>query len=521
MKSLRLGRQYELVDKLAEEMVHSGRAQPDNITYSTVITCAKKARRFDRAIEWFERMYRAGVTPDEVTYSAALDVYARLGKVEEVVALYERARAEGWTPDAVAFSVLARMFGETGDYDGIRYVIQEMKDSGSEPNLVVYNTLLEALGRAGKPGLARSLFEEMTSLGLTPNEKTLTALAKIYGKARWSRDALQLWEQMKVNGWPVDRILYNTLLSMCADVGLEEEAEKLFGEMTAPDSFSYTAMVNVYASAGRADKAREIFRQMLNSGVQPNVMSCTCLIQCLGRARKIEDAVEAFDLAMVNGVQPDDRLSGCLLSILGFCQPAQAPAVLARLNKANPGLVRVIRLLGNAAAGFEEVSAELRDVLGGTVTDARRPFCNCLIDVCVSQGFPANRAQELFHLGKLYGLYPGLHEKRKEEWLLNVRSLSVGAAHEAIRDWTESIRRSLKEEEQSLPEVFVVETGAGTHKFSQGLAAAVAAHVTALGAPFRRDDETRRGCFVASREDLIRWIATKEDPVATQLEKSI
>jgi len=113
MKSLRQGKQYELVERLAREMLDL-KVKLDNVTYCTVITCLKKCRRFDWAIEWFVRMYRTGMMPDEVTDSAVLDVYAKLGKREEVVGLYERARAGGWKPDPVAFSVLAKMFGEAG-----------------------------------------------------------------------------------------------------------------------------------------------------------------------------------------------------------------------------------------------------------------------------------------------------------------------------------------------------------------------------------------------------------------------
>ncbi|KAI9112184.1 hypothetical protein K1719_016707 [Acacia pycnantha] len=59
-----------------------------------------------------------------------------------------------------------------------------------------------------------------------------------------AKDALELWERMRQNNWPVDFILYNTLLNMCADVGLVEEAETLFSDMKQsehcrPDSWSY------------------------------------------------------------------------------------------------------------------------------------------------------------------------------------------------------------------------------------------------------------------------------------------
>ncbi|XP_043695190.1 pentatricopeptide repeat-containing protein At5g46580, chloroplastic [Telopea speciosissima] len=516
MKSLRFGREYQLIEDLAHEMIDTG-LELDNITYSTIITCAKRCNRLDKAVEWFERMYKTGLMPDEITYSAVLDVYAKLGKVEEVLTLYERGRASGWKPDPVAFSVLGKMFGEAGDYDGIRYVLQEMKSVGVEPNLVVYNTLLEAMGKAGKPGLARSLFEEMVAAGLTPNEKTLTALVKIYGKARWSRDALQLWESMKSNSWPMDFILYNTLLSMCADLGLEKEAEKLFEDMKQseecrPDSWSYTAMLNIYGSGGKVERALELFEEMSESGVELNVMGCTCLIQCLGRAKKIDDLVRVFSVSIERGIEPDDRLCGCLLSVLSFCEKdEEVDKVLACLEKANSKLVAFVKQVEREEVSFDEIKEELRGILNEAVVEVRRPFVNCLIDVCRNRDLH-ERAHELLYLGTLYGLYPGLHNKTAQEWSLNLRSLSVGAAHTAFEEWMGAVSKGI-ERQEALPELFSAHTGAGTHKFAQGLASEFDSHLKKLAAPFRQSEE-KAGCFVATREDLISWFSSRVPSVA-------
>lgn len=517
MKSLRSARQYDLVESLARRMLDEN-TPLDNITYSTVITCLKKCQRYDAAIDWFERMYRTGVIPDEVTYSAVLDVYARLGRREEVVGLYERARAGGWNPDHVALSVLARMFGEAGDYDGIQYVIGEMKGSGVKPNVVVYNTLLEALGRAGKPGLARSLFEEMVLAGLAPNEKTLTALIKIYGKARWGKDALELWGRMRANSWPADFILYNTLLSMCADLGLEEEAEKLFKDMKKsggcrPDSWSYTAMINIYGSLGKAERALELFEEMIANGVEPNVMGCTCLIQCLAKAGRVGDAVRVFETSLARGIKPDDRLCGCLLSVVALCEPEEMESVLACLEKANPRLVGLVKMLGGEGTSFDEVRDEFRGILNEANVDTRRPFCNCLIDICRNRHYPSQRAHELLYLGTLFGLYPGLHKKTSEKWSLNLRSLSVGAANTAFEEWMKSLSSSVNNPEM-LPRSFSVHTGSGTHRFSQGLPVAFASYLKTLDVPFRRD-ELRSGSFVAAKEDVISWVQSRAAAVAT------
>ncbi|KAK9064359.1 hypothetical protein SSX86_015741 [Deinandra increscens subsp. villosa] len=511
MKSLRFGRQFQLIEDLAVEMIDNG-IPLDNITYSTIITCAKRSNLFDKAVEWFERMYKTGLMPDEVTYSAVLDVYAKLGKVEEVMSLYERGRASGWTPDAIAFAVLAKMFGEAGDYDGIRYVLQEMKSLEVKPNLVVFNTLLEAMGKAGKPGLARGLFEEMVAAGVSPDAKTLTSLVKIYGKARWARDALDLWQRMKSNGWPMDFILYNTLLSMCADLGLQEEAEKLFDDMKRsdnckPDSWSYTAMLNIYGSGGNVGKAMTLFDQMSKENVAINVMGCTCLIQCLGRAKRIDDLVMVFETSLIKGIRPDDRLCGCLLSVVSYCETGDdLDKVIDCLQEANPRLVSFVKLLEQKKLGFEKVKDEFKEILNNTEVEARRPFCNCLIDICRKRNLD-ERAHELLYLGTMYGLYPGLHTKTPDEWRLNVRSLSVGAAHTAFEEWVGTLSEMVNRQE-SLPELLSASTGAGTHKYSQGLANAFESQVNKLSAPFRQSEE-KPGVFVASREDIVSWVRSK------------
>uniref|UniRef100_A0ACD6A808 Uncharacterized protein n=1 Tax=Avena sativa TaxID=4498 RepID=A0ACD6A808_AVESA len=486
----------------------------DNITYSTLITAARRCRQFAKAVEWFERMYSPSpdapaVLPDEVTYSAVLDVYAQLGMKEEVLALFDRARGSGWKPDHVAFAVLAKMFGEAGDYDGIQLVFREMREVGVRPNIFVYNALLEALGKTGKPGLARSLFEEMVAQGVEPNARTHTALAKIYGRARWGRDALQLWDQMRAKKVPADSILCNTLLSMCADVGLVAEAEQLFGEMKdpklddvpKPDKWSYTAMINIYGSIKDADRALQLFVEMLEAGIEANIMSYTIVIQCLGKANRIRDAVEVLEAGLERGLRPDDRLCGCLLSVVALSTGDETELVLASLEKFNPNLVKLVRTLGDAQATTDEIKEELKAMLNGADSEVRRPYCNCLIDICHNHGLPPQRAGQLFRLAQGYGLYSKLHIRKDNEWLLDLRSLSIGAAKTAFDDWMSTLSDHAAAQGQPLPQSFNVFTGSSTHKFAQGLASAFAALLEEMAVPFR-PSESQVGSFVSSRDEV-------------------
>lgn len=270
-------------------------------------------------------------------------------------------------------------------------------------------------------------------------------------------------------------------------------------------------MLNIYGSGGNVDKAMKLFEEMSKLDVQLNVMGCTCLIQCLGRSKRINDLVRVFEFSIARGVKPDDRLCGCLLSVASYCEGEDLDKVFNCLKQANPKLVAFIKLLEEENTDFEAVKETFKSILNGTAVEARRPFCNCLIDICRKKNLQ-ERAHELLYMGTVYGLYPGLHTKTSDEWRLNVRSLSVGAAHTAFEEWVETLTK-IVERQEALPELLSANTGAGTHKFSQGLASSFSLHVQKLAAPFTQSEE-KAGLFVATREDIVSWVQSKAPSLA-------
>ncbi|CAN8255600.1 unnamed protein product [Cochlearia groenlandica] len=250
----------------------------------------------------------------------------------------------------------------------------------------------------------------------------------------------------------------------------------------------------------------KLFEEILEVGVQVNVMGCTCLVQCLGKAKRIDDLVYVFDLSVQRGFKPDDRLCGCLLSVMALCESSdEVEKVMVCLERANEKLVTFVKLIVEEETEFETVKEEFKKVIDETQVGSRRPFCNCLIDICRGKK-RHERAQELLYLGTVFGLYPGLHNKTIKEWSLDVRSLSVGAAETALEEWMRTLANIVSRKED-LPEVFSAQTGTETHRFSQGLASSFALHLQHLAAPFRQSDKA--GVFVATKEDLVAWLESK------------
>ncbi|XP_061342342.1 pentatricopeptide repeat-containing protein At4g38150-like [Gastrolobium bilobum] len=82
---------------------------------------------------------------------------------------------------------------------------------------------------------------------------------------------------------------------LCND-GLFQEALNFLGLMrkkvTIPGIVLYTAVVEGYTLAHKADDAKRIFRKMQSSGISPNAFSYTVLIQGLYECSRLQDAFE-------------------------------------------------------------------------------------------------------------------------------------------------------------------------------------------------------------------------------------
>ncbi|MFS7985639.1 putative tetratricopeptide-like helical domain superfamily [Helianthus anomalus] len=126
------------------------------------------------------------------------------------------------------------------------------------------------------------------------------------------------------------------------------------------------------------------------------------LIQYLGRAKRIDDLVMVFETSLKKGIRPDDRLCGCLLSVVSYCESRDdLDKVTGCLQETNPRLVSFVKLLEEKETAFKKVKDEFKEILNETEVEARRPFCNCLIDICRKRNLD-ERAHELLCLGTMY-----------------------------------------------------------------------------------------------------------------------
>lgn len=512
LKVFRKSRDLQGAENLFDEMLQRG-VKPDNVTFSTIISCARLSNLPEKAVEWFEKMPAYGCEPDDVNHAVMIDAYGRAGNIDKALSLYDRARAEKWRIDAVTFSTLIKIYGMSGNFDGCLNVYEEMKALRIKPTVVVYNTLLDAMGRARRPWQAKSIYKEMMNNGFTPNWATYAALLRAFGRARYGEDGLNVYKEMKSKGMELNVTLYNTLLAMCADIGYTDEAIEIYEDMKRseackPDSWTFSSLMTIYSCSGKVSESEAMLNEMLEAGFEPNIFVLTSLIQCYGKANKTDDVVRTFNRLLELGIAPDDRFCGCLLNVMTQTPMEELGKLTECIEKANLKLGHVVKLLMDGENIDGEIfKREAYELLNSISADVKKAYCNCLIDLCVNLNM-LERACELLDLGITLEIYADLQSRSPTQWSLHLKSLSLGAALTALHVWMNDLSKALENREE-LPSLLGINTGHGKHKYSdKGLSGVFESHLKELNAPFHEAPD-QVGWFLTTKVAAQSWLASR------------
>ncbi|XP_045806007.1 pentatricopeptide repeat-containing protein At4g16390, chloroplastic-like [Trifolium pratense] len=511
LKVFRKCKDFEGAQKVFDDMLQRG-VKPDNITFTTMINCARMSALSNKAVEWFEKMPGFGCEPDAITCSAMVCAYARTNHVDMAQRLYDRAKTEIWPIDVVTFSALIKMYDLVGNYDGCLNMYLEMMGLGVKPNLITYNILLAAIMRGKRHWQAKTIYQEMKSSGVSPDFITYSTLLRVYTRAQLGEDALGVYKEMKGKGMEVGIDLYNVLLAMCADVGFNDEALEIFEDMKSsgtcqPDSWSFSALINIYSNSGKVSEAEGILDEMIKSGFEPNIFHMASLVQCYGKAKRIDDIVKVFNRFPNFGIIPDDRFCGCLVNVMTQTPKEELSKLIDCLEKANTKLGAVVRYLVEEQHGDRDFKKEASKLLNSIDAEAKRPMCNCLIDLCVNLNLP-DRAHDLLDIGLALEIYKNIQSRSQSQWSLHLKNLSIGAAMTALHVWINDLSKAL-ESGKKFPPLLGINTGRGKLKNSRkGIASVFESHLKELNAPFP-EIPNEDGWFLVTRKAARPWLESR------------
>lgn len=143
----------------------------------------------------------------------------------------------------------------------------------------------------------------------------------------------QVLTLMEENGVRPDVVTFSTIMNAWSSAGRMDKCKEIFNDMVKaeiePDIHAFSILAKGYVRAGEPEKAESILTSMRKYGVHPNVVICTTVISGWCSAGKMEHAMKVYEKMCEIGVSPNLKTYETLIWGYGEAkQPLKAEELL-------------------------------------------------------------------------------------------------------------------------------------------------------------------------------------------------
>ncbi|PIN21538.1 hypothetical protein CDL12_05748 [Handroanthus impetiginosus] len=212
-----------------------------------------------------------------------------------------------------------------GDLGHLKWSVKlfdRVKRRELEGCLFSYNSLLGVLVKANKVSHAWGYFGQIvikTSI-VKPDVSTYTTMIRGLCKMGMIEDAEKLFDEMSC---PKNLMTYNVIIDGFCKKGLVEKAQRILDQMvrdetSSPDIVSYTTLIDGYCKKGELGNAMRCFDEMVSRGnCEPNVLTYNVLINGLCLNGDVDEARKMMSRMRLSGLRDNIATHTSLLK--GYC----------------------------------------------------------------------------------------------------------------------------------------------------------------------------------------------------------
>ncbi|KAG9439162.1 hypothetical protein H6P81_019327 [Aristolochia fimbriata] len=257
----------------------------DAVSFTSMITAYSLNGQSEEALKLFSEMLGKQLKPDPFVCSSLLGACASLSAYEQGKQIHVHILKSGFEMDVFAGNALVYMYAKCGSIeDAFRAfcgipergigkealdLFQQMLQEGIAPNQITMVSVLSACNHAGLINEAKHYFKSMRELfGIEPTGEHYACMIDLYGRAARMDEAVELLAMMP---FEPNASVWGAVLGasrMHGDLELGRRAADMLFVLEPEKSGTHVLLANMYASAGKWQKVKEVRRLMKDRNVK-------------------------------------------------------------------------------------------------------------------------------------------------------------------------------------------------------------------------------------------------------------
>lgn len=378
-------------------LVFDRMSERDVVTWTSMINGYALNGDVRNALGLFQLMQFEGVRPNSLTIGSLLSACSSLYYLKHGRSLHAWTIKQNLECEVIVETALIDMYAKC---NLVKLSFQVFART-SKKKTVPWNAILAGFVHNGLARKAVELFRQMLVEVVEPNDATLNSLLPAYAILADLQQAMNIHCYLIRYGFLSVVEVSTGLIDIYSKCGSLESAHKIFSEIPIKDKdiVVWSVIIAGYGMHGHGETAVSLFKEMVQSGVQPNEVTFTsalhacshgglldegldlfnfmlenhqtcsradhytCIVDLLGRAGRLD---EAYDLIRTMPLKPTHAVWGALLGacvIHGNVELGEVAAKwLFELEPENPGNYVLLSKLYSAVRRWKDAE-NVRDVM--------------------------------------------------------------------------------------------------------------------------------------------------------------
>ncbi|KAL9657062.1 hypothetical protein ABK040_002688 [Willaertia magna] len=284
--------------------------------YTSIIYALISNKQIEMAFSLFNEMTERS---DSVLLSILLKACADHSKFKEGEKLHQIINNNNYEVDITLATALVYFYCKANPKIAFN-LFNDFKNSGKS-NTLMWNSMIQLLLSNGRLEEALNTFHQYSTYNITPDNVTFTTILQACAEHNDLAKGKIIHNYIKENNLEGDVMLDRSLINFYSKCAELEMAKSLFHSIVENkkemNSFIFNAILFACAEHGQANDCFLIFKQMIESGIQPTPETFTALLTVCSHCHLHIKALSIYNsMEKEFNVKPSNIHTSCLIDAL-------------------------------------------------------------------------------------------------------------------------------------------------------------------------------------------------------------
>ncbi|KAF8086450.1 hypothetical protein N665_0625s0015 [Sinapis alba] len=284
----------------------------DVVHWTAMIGCYSRAGFVGEAFSLVNKMRFQGIKPGPVTL---LEMLSGVKEITELQCLHAFAVVHGFDCDVTVTNSVLNLYCKCDCVGDAKVLFDQMK----RRDMVSWNTMVAGFAFVGDMSEILKLLYKMRDDGLRPDHQTFGASLSVSGTMCDLDLGRMLHCQIVKTGFDVDMHVRTALMTMYLKCGEEEASFRVLEMIPEKDVVCWTVMISGLVWLGKAEKAMNVFGEMLHSGTELSSEAIASVVAACAQLGSLDLGASVHGYVLRKGYKLDTLALNSLITMYAKC----------------------------------------------------------------------------------------------------------------------------------------------------------------------------------------------------------